>query len=66
MLHLSLTIYNFKKSAGFQEVYVQEVAKDIRNIHNDFKSLKVVNTKLLSSVRENLSKFKINLGFKFK
>lgn len=33
MLHLSLTIYNFKKLVGFKEVYVQEAAKD-RNIRN--------------------------------
>lgn len=54
MLHLSLTIYNFKKLAGFKEVYVQEVAKDIRNIHNGFQSFKVINTNLLASIRGNL------------
>lgn len=53
MLHLSLTIYNFKKLVGFKEVYVQEAAKDIRNIH-DFQSFKEINTNLLASLRGNL------------
>lgn len=54
MLHLSLSIYNFKKLAGLKEFYIQEVAKNIRNIHNDFQSFKVINTNLLASVRGNL------------
>lgn len=40
--------------AGFKEAYVQEVAEDIGNIHDDFQSFKVKNANLLSSVREIL------------
>lgn len=49
-----MTIYNFKKLAGFKEVYVQEAANGIRNIHNDFQSFKVINTNLFASIRGNL------------